>query len=388
MPSIPPVNAVISRIDAPFPEQWRAPLEDFMKEMQAIQATLGVMATLQSESLEAQKELSDLYKTENLEARASQTKAQEQPQQRTPNEEGDLPGASRPEPLIYQAPPGTPGAEREQRERREEEERSRSRPPDSEPKGILDEPITMPQHYGGTYTTEDFLKLVGKGARWGRQRGLPGGGPIEQGAEYLAEKQPTASAAFNLGRTYIDKARGMSEGLQSYAGSLGYQPGEGMSLGPLGSANNLTIGPFSFRTPFSSGAFSGLGSMTDAYTEAMTIPGMSGQQVMAMQQSLAERGWFPDQGQTQELFDAQAKLYGRGGTFQQLAENPEVMDMFDKATRSGTTSTEEMVKVIEEIPKAAEGAHERRLEGAVPAGMPDAGRHGTEQGFGRQAARR
>ena len=169
MPSIPPVNAVISRIDAPFPEQWRAPLEDFMKEMQAIQATLGVMATLQSESLEAQKELSDLYKTENLEARASQTKAQEQPQQRTPNEEGDLPGASRPEPLIYQAPPGTPGAEREQRERREEEERSRSRPPDSEPKGILDEPITMPQHYGGTYTTEDFLKLVGKGARWGRQ---------------------------------------------------------------------------------------------------------------------------------------------------------------------------------------------------------------------------
>lgn len=347
MPELPiTVNANITRIDAPFPEQWREEMFQFTKEIAAIKELMGVMATGLTTSGEAQKALAELYTDQSIAERASKAIATEQSQQRPVGPQGEETGVSRqPNSYNYEAPPGTPGHEREQQER--EERRNPSTPPDEE--NILDKPISMPQHYGGKYTAQDMLILMGKTAR-------------KAGNEELAEKfggfakaQPNVSAAFNIGRTYMDSAKGWSEGLGQYAGSLGYEPGGGM----LG-MNNIS-GPFgtNFRMPLlNSGALSGISQTAEAYSTALTVPGLSGSQVMAMNQSLAERGWFPGQPGQQELFDSQAQLIGKGGVFQQLGEDPEVANLLDRAMRSGTSGTQEMLRTIEEIPEAAKHAHE------------------------------
>lgn len=354
MPQLPiTVNANITRIDAPFPEQWREEMFQFTKEVAAIKELMGVMATGLTTSGEAQKALSELYTDQSIAERASKAIAAEQSQQRPVGPQGEETGASRqPGSYNYEAPPGTPGHEREQQER--EERRNPSTPPNEE--NILDQPIQMPQHYGGKYTTEDLLKLMGKGSRWlGQKTGSQGLGNLSEGFAKGAEWQPTLSAIGNLGRTYGGAARGWSEGLGQYSGSLGYEPGGGM----LG-MNNIS-GPFgtNFRMPLlNSAALSGISQTAEAYSTALTVPGLSGSQAMAMNQSLAERGWFPGQKGQQELFDTQAHLIGKGGVFQQLGESPEVADLLDRSMRSGTSGTQEMLRTIEEIPEAAKHAHE------------------------------
>lgn len=354
MPELPiTVNANITRIDAPFPEQWREEMFQFTKEIAAIKELMGVMATGLTTSGEAQKALADLYTNESIAERASKAIAAEQSQQRPVGPQGEEAGVSRqPGSYNYEAPPGTPGHEREQQER--EERRNPSIPPDEG--NILDQPIQMPQHYGGKYTTEDLLKLMGKGSRWlGQKTGSQGLGNISEGFAKGAEWQPTLSAIGNLGRTYGGAAKGWSEGLGQYAGSLGYEPGGGI----LG-MNNIS-GPFgtNFRMPLlNSAALSGISQTAEAYQTALTVPGLSGSQAMAMTQSLAERGWYPGQKGQQELFDTQAQLIGKGGAFQQLGEDPEVANLMDRAMRSGTAGSEEMIRTIEEIPEAAKHAHE------------------------------
>lgn len=320
----------------------------FTKEIAAIKELLGVVATSLTTSTEAHKALSDLYTEESIAERASRAIASEQSQQRPTGPEGEETGASRPE-----------RNETPERENEREERQRPSRPPNSE--DILDQPIQMPQHYGGKYTAEDLLKLMGKGARGlGQFGGTPESlqEPLLNASKVFgrgAELQPSVSAVWNLGRTYTSAARGWSEGLGEYSGSLGYEPGGG----PLG-LNNVS-GPFGthFRVPLAnSAAMSGIAQTAEAYATSMTVPGLSGSQAMAMNQSLAERGWFPGQPGQQDLFDAQSQLIGKGGVFQQLGENPEVADLLDRAMRSGTAGTNEMVRSIEEIPEAAKHAHE------------------------------
>lgn len=349
MPPLPTtVNANITRIDAPFPEQWREEMFQFTKEIAAIKELLTATAASLTSSSEAQQAVLNLYSKESFAERASQAVAGEQSQHRLLGPNGEEIMASRQEPIT---PPPT------ERDRQENEQPST--PPDSQ--YILDQPIQMPQHYGGKYTAEDLLKLMGKGSRGlGEYGGTPEAlqDPLASLSKKFAkgaEMQPSVSAVWNLGKTYTGAARGWSEGFGQYSGSLGYEPGSGF----LGA--NSVSGPFgtNFRVPLlNSAAMSGIAQTAEAYGTALTVPGLSGSQAMAMNQSLAERGWFPGQEGQQELFDTQAQLIGKGGTFQELGENPEVADLLDRAMRSGTAGSEEMVRTIEEIPEAAKHAHE------------------------------
>lgn len=351
MPQLPiTVNASITRIDAPFPEQWQGVVDSFVKEVKAIQELMATIAISLTSSQEAQNALANLYTKESVAERASQAIAKEQSQQRPEGEEGNLPGASRPkapeerQPRNPSKPPGT-------------------KTPYEETEQYLNEtPIALPQHYGGKYTTPDILRIMAQGTLSANQRLNEGeeGTGLAKATEYLHKGAtkwvPTAQAGFGILQNYsgLGSIQNWSPELSSYAGSLGYEPGGGF----LG-ANNLSVGPMNFRVPMlNSAALSGLGSMASSYGKALTVPGLSGSQVMAMNQSLAERGWFPGQKGQQELLDTQAHLIGKGGIFQQLGENPEVSDLLDRAMRSGTAGTKEMVRSIEEIPEAAKHAHE------------------------------
>lgn len=347
-------NVAVSRIDAPFPEAWREGLFEFTKEIAAIKELLGVMALSQTESKEAQKALTELYTKESVAERASQAILAEQPRARVLDQYGAPIGASQaytpagmPTPPTQRTPfyspeppPGSPYYQ--------PPSENPSRPPDQE-QNILDREISMPQHYGGKYTAQDMLILAGKLARKGGAEGVAGG------LGGLAGTAPNVEAGYNLIKTYANSARQMSQGLQSYSTSLGYQPGAGPSV--FG-GNNLDLGPLGvFRNPLSSGALSGLGSMVGSFGTAMQTPGLSTQEAMGMQQSLAELGRFPGEWQTNEIMDAQTKLFSRGGVLQELATNPDVLQMMDKGMRTGSSSIKEITEMVEEIPTAAKTAH-------------------------------
>lgn len=347
MPQLPvTVNANITRIDAPFPENWREDLNQFAQEIAGIKELMGVIATSLTQSSEAQEVLSKLYTQESVAERASQAIAAEQSQHRPTNPNGE-------EPFVSRQPETSP-----EQEQRKEEKQEPSTAPDSMP-AILSKEIDMPQHYGGKYTTQDLLSLAGKAALWNKPFGI---GSQQGAAKKLgeaAEFQPNLEAASNLAKTYIggglSSARNQSEQFGSYSGSLGYEAGNGF----LGS--NSVSGPLgtNFRVPLlNSPALSGLAQTSEAYMEALTIPGVSGPQAMAMNQSLAERGWFPGTQGRNELFDTQGALLGKGGVVQQLGEDPEVSNLIDHAMRSGTAGSQEMIRTIEEIPSAAKSAHE------------------------------
>jgi hypothetical protein len=364
MPELPvTVNANITRIDAPFPEQWREQLFQFSKGIDEIKQLMTVMAVGLTETKDAEEAMVKLYSAESLAERASIASQMEQREQGRPvNEQGQETGASRGggEAFHSPLPPGSLGYKRAQQEWREEQESSGgSRPPDAPETSqefLKKNPIDMVQHYGGRYTATDLLNLMAQGtdkAAGGSEEGFWGGATghlVSASRDYL----PRLQAAYQL--SHISEAKGMSENLGSYAGSLGYQPGNGA----LGITNSVS-GPFgtNFRIPLlNSAALSGISQTAGAYETAMQYPGLSGTQVMGMNQSLAERGWFPGQKGQQELFDAQAHLISKGGAFQQLGENPATAEMLDEGTRNGNASMEEMISTIEEIPDAAEKAHE------------------------------
>lgn len=378
MPQLPvTVNANITRIDAPFPEQWRDELFQFTKEITAIKELMAVVATSLTQSTEARSTLAELYKKESIAERASQAIASEQSQHRPTNPQGEEAGASRPEEVFRSpAPPaGSPGQERQEREERERgggPSPTASTPYQETLDYLSENPITMPQHYGGRYTATDLLNLMAQGARRANARFNPAfdeeGNPLSGGAEGTGLARatellsrgsstwvPNIQAGIGLAKAYGGAAKSWSEGLGSYSGSLGYEPGSGF----LG-MNNIS-GPFgtNFRMPLlNSAALSGLTQTAEAYSTALTVPGLSGSQAMAMNQSLAERGWFPGQEGQQKLFDAQAHLIGKGGVFQALGENPEIANLLDHGMRGGQAGMEEMVRTIEEIPEAAKHAHE------------------------------
>lgn len=349
-----PVNAVITRIDAPFPEQWREGLFEFTKELGAIKELLGVMAIGMTESKEAQKSLADLYTKESVAQRASQAIIEEQPQQRVM--EGLRPvGASQALPRLTAfdqlgrpiseepgaPPPAPPTGDGKG-------SGGPSRPPNPNEKFFLENPLALPQHYGGQYTATDLINLM---ARLTNHAGWEGGTEKLIG---LSKAMPQIQGAFGLIGQYTGLGSGSPlewlNNTTAYSRSLGYQPGEG-------GLNQLHIGPFGFRTPFNSGALSGVGNFFNAFGTAMATPGLSTQDAIGLQQSLAERGWYPGQPQTDELFNAQVKLFSRGGPLQELATNPDLVEMMDKAMRSGSASIKEITKMVEEVPDAAKTAH-------------------------------
>jgi hypothetical protein len=370
MPPQDETHVVISRIDAPFPEEWRVGMEEFTREIGAIKELLGVMSISEVESAEAQKALVNMYTKEEFAKRASQAILDEQPQARVLDQFGKPVAASQaytpagapyspyspspppasppppagPTPKEYyhspEPPPGSPYYEEE----------NPSRPPDAEPpESILDKEISMPQHYGGKYTAQDMLILAGKLAR---SKGLE-----SQGYEKFTGQVPNIEAGYNLVKTYGNAARGMSEGLQSYSTSMGNQPG----MGGLSGMTNIGLGPLgNFRLPFNSGAIAGLlgqGGIGSAFSTAMQTPGLSTGEAMSMQQALAEKGYYPGEKGFNEIFGAQTKLFEKGGVMQEMAANPDVMEMMDKGFRTGSASIKEITEMVEEIPEAAKTAH-------------------------------
>lgn len=385
MPELPTeVNANITRIDAPFPEQWREELFQFSKGLEEIKAIMITMAASLVESKEAEELMLKVYSAEALQARASMVQAPQISQHREENERGEKPGASIPPNWVASAyslrnvgpqegmetetgstPPDAPPSKRQNKQG--------SNTPYQESLEFLNKNSSlMPQHFGGRYTATDLLSLM---ARVGAALNQKLNGQFDEEGNLIPESVegtglgkitqrlsegasswvPNAQAAWGLGKSYYTGFKNASEGFGAYSGSLGYEPGNG-ALG----VNNIS-GPFgtNFRLPiFNSAALSGITSTAEAYLTAMSYPGLSGSQVMAMNQGLAERGWFPGQKPQQELFDAQAHLIEKGGVIQQLGENPATAEMLDEGTRNGNASMEELVQTIEEIPEAAKNAHE------------------------------
>lgn len=372
MPQLPvTVNANITRIDAPFPEQWRQELFQFGKGLEEIKALMVNIATSLTESKEVEEMLLKAYSAEAVQARASMTSQMEPVNQgREETETGKRPGASTPPEPVH--PPTPPSGNPYEGPYPPFEEESGSRPPESEPRDrnkkkrtpyqeasdYLDEnSVTQVAHYGGNFTVADLLNVMAQGTRTANEKynGGAEGTRLAGATERLTTAAhtwiPNAQAVMAFG----GKARAGSEALGSYAGALGYEPGNGMLglnsvSGPLGT---------NFRIPLlNSAALSGISSTAEAYETAMHYPGLSGSQVKAMNQGLAERGWFPGQKGQQELFDAQAQLIGKGGVYQQLGESPTTAEMLDEGARYGNASMEEMLTTIEEIPEAAKSAHE------------------------------
>lgn len=357
MPPQDETRVVVSRIDAPFPEEWRVGMEEFTKEIGAIKELLGVMSISEVESAEAQKALVNMYTKEEFAKRASQAVMQEQPSglldrygspvesaSRAQTPAGEQPTQKMPR-ESYNSPEPPPGSPYD-----ESPSENPSRQPEPEA-NILDKEISMPQHYGGKYTAQDMLILAGKLARKGGLEGAAGSFGT------LAKVAPNVEAGYNLIKTYGNAARGMSEGLQSYSTSIGNQPG----MSGLEGMNNINLGPLgTFRNPLNSGAIAGLfgqGGIGSAFSTAMQTPGLSTSQAMSMQQALAEKGYYPGEKGFNEIFGAQTKLIGKGGIMQEMATNPDVMEMMDKGFRTGSASIKEITEMVEEIPEAAKTAH-------------------------------
>lgn len=376
MPQLPvTVNANITRIDAPFPEQWREQLFQFSNGLKEIKDLLSVMAVSLVSSKDAEEEMVKLYSAEAVAERASVASLMEQRDQGRPtNPRGEgTPGASRGGGEYFHSPEA-PESSPHYVPTKEEGGPSRPKTPYEESiESLSQNSSLMPQHFGGRYTAADLLNLMARGtsALNMRRNGETDGEGNLLNAEELGHTGlagatnrltgaaqstiPNLQAAWGLGKSYYTGFTGASNALGAYSGSLGYEPGNG-ALG----ANSVS-GPFgtNFRIPLlNSAALSGITQTAGAYDTAMQYPGLSGTQVMAMNQNLAERGWFPGQESQQSLFDAQAHLISKGGVFQQLGENPATAEMLDESTRNGNASMEEMIQTIEEIPDAAEKAHE------------------------------
>lgn len=365
-----PLNRVnVTQIDAPFPEQWREELYTFAREIGAIKDSLDVLNTNIQKSSEVSNRLAEWYTEGGKSPLASLPSdiAEQYAQQRALNEFGAPEGASNEgalrAALSQQAQqagttPSSGGA---------------SKPPNTQEKregleGWLEKtPIALPQHYGGTYTAADIAALGAHFANWrlgnaetpeGEDKWASVGDKFKSAA---TEGIPTAQAVLGLGKNYYNKAQSMSQGLASYSSALGFQPGEGFSLGPLGSSNDISIAGLNFRPPLiNSTALSGIKQGISAFGASFNTPGLSPGAVMSLEEGVAARGWQENGGlspQGQEIYDVQAKLFGKGGVFQQMSENPGVMDLLDKATRSGTKNIQEMTKAIEAIPSAAEEAN-------------------------------
>jgi hypothetical protein len=356
-----PLNRVnVAQIDAPFPEQWKAEMYQFVREIGAIKDSLDVLNTNISKSSEVSSRLADWYTEGGKSPLASlpQNIQEEVAQQRALNEFGaplgaSSEGAQRDLGAMGRQAGVTQGSTKSSTASTPYE-LSEADKQKAMSEWLTSNPVALPQHYGGTYTSADIATL---GAHWANSDKVwsPGFFPSAEGFKKAAtESIPNAQAVLGLGSTYYNKLQGWSQGLGSFASGMGYQPGEGFQ-------NDISIAGLHFRPPWNSTALTGGKQALSAFGASFNTPGLSPGAVMGLQEGVAARGWQENGGlspQGQEIYDVQAKLFGRGGVFQELSENPEVMDLLDKATRSGTKGVDEMTKSIEGIPDAAEAAHE------------------------------
>lgn len=363
------INANVTRIDAPFPEQWREEMYKFVSEIEAIKKSLDVLNTSIEASSEASNKLSEWYEKGGLSPTAStagtgktlvdvygqplsggEAPTQEEIQTRTREELGRQGGGP-----SY--PPGTPEAENKRRT-----------PGESSQEYLENTPIVLPQHYGGKYTTADMLTLLARMTNSYNQSerigGEPGTGFSNTATNWLVNRAqttvPAMQAAVGIFGNYVPglgSPQNWSQELGSFASGLGYRPGEGF----LGS-NNLNVMGMRFRVPFlNPSTLQGISQFGNAWESAVTTPGLSTEQSMAAMSSIGERGWFQNgelNPSGENLYEVFRNLISKGGSYRQLAENPETMDLVEQATRYGNRSTNEMLKIIEQIPEAAEKAHE------------------------------
>lgn len=408
-------NVNITRIDAPFPEQWRDEMYQFVNELKAIRTGIDVLNTNTAKSADATNKLAKWYEEGGKSPVASVAQAQEQTQQRLLGADGRPIGASRPsgvspEDLVTQEiaaksalgsmregwasgglagavsgywasrPPGAKMQVRDRHEIADEEEASAeggvTALPGSSggssgasyPGGSagwaqqyrdVHGPMTIPR--AGEFTAQNLLEFAASSAATlANSKYVSSGSTAQgliammgQGSQWTADKvlPPLAMA-----RQYGSQFSQMSQGLENFGGSLGYQQTGAASLGPLGTTNDISLGPLNFRPPgINPAALQGIQQYAGSFMDAMTIPGLSTGQSAAFKQSLAERGWFPGQSQQQSMYDALTQL---NITNPDLATNSGVTDLMDKATRSGTTSMKDMLQVIKSIPDAAKQAHE------------------------------
>lgn len=382
-----PVN--ITRIDAPFPEQWKEEMHQFITELGAIKESIDVLSVNYLKSAEARGKLAEYYEeggSASVVASRPTTSTSSgpilnrygQPFESTPPDINDatvrkvLAAAGAAGGYGGTPPPGgfggggsggppSPGGS--------SGSGGPTTPSNSESyaQRYLKEngPMEMPQYYGGQYTAQDLLKGGAQLFQHAQDNwASTPTGPLGTTADILA-RGANIMPKLSLAKQYMGQAQGYSQGLEGYASGLGYTTegqDSGLDLGPLGSTNDLSILGAHFRMPLiNPTAISGIlgeGGVADSYMTALKYPGLSGQETMQIQQSQAEKGWFPGTRQSQTMFDTTAHLYSQGGAVGELALDPGVQDMQEKALRSGVTSMDDFVETIKSIPDAAKNANE------------------------------
>lgn len=369
----------ISLIDAPFPEQWKEEMHQFINELSAIKESVDVLSTSIEKSSEARGKLAEYYEEGgSASSVASRPIAPPdagpilnrygQPFASTPPDFDEADTREMLADLGYDVKGTQPSSGRS---------RTASGPPEALHYPPLTEepaaegsyaqqylrehgPMEMPQYYGGQYTAQDLLKGGAQLFQYAQDNwASTPEGPMGTAANILA-RGASAMPKISLAQQYLGTAQGVSQGWEDYASTLGYQAGEGFSLGPLGSSADIDVLGTHFRPPMiNPTALSGVTQKIGTFFgDALKYPGLTTQDAMGIQTGLAERGWFPDKPQSQLMFDTQAELFSKGGVLQQISQNPGFIDLQEKALRSGTTSIEDFIKTIESIPDAAKSANE------------------------------
>jgi hypothetical protein len=265
---------------------------------------------------------------------------------------GDQPGV---EDGMGGPPPATPGF------------RNPDDPMYNVPREGLRQPITMPQHYGGVWTGQDYLSMASNMfardyiRRADRGEGTVGG-TTAQGDPTGASQVWRARAANTLGGAaqgygQFHAAVGMGRRLLNRI-DLGYslRPGDvertGEELGFERGQNDIGVDGFGFRTPgdqyTSEAGMEGLRSrrlITDLATEPLINKEQAGQMVGVLQ----GMGWSGEQRDTM-AYTSMAPLMKQG-------QNPEVLGpMMDRAVRYGTGSLQEFNEAMNHIGETARGA--------------------------------
>lgn len=353
-----PNEITVTRIDAPFPEQWREEMFQFVNELKGIKDGLNVLHVDNVEAVQANKKMADFYSAGGKSPAASvaQYEAASGP---ILNRFG-VPFSS--DPATVQAALGqqakkddvTPPTPSLPPDAPEEDEQSKTFA-----QKYLEKmgPLEMPQYYGGVYTTQDLLKGGAQVSNWlagkaGDNSSLTS--PLNFAANSFA-RLGQAMPPLSMLKQYGSQAMGYSSGLESYAGALGQTPVQSGGLG----VNDISVLGMNFRPPLiNPTALAGASQYLNTFGQSLNYPGMSTGEAAGINQGLAERGWYPGSMQTQGMFDALGQMTSWGGAYQQMAMDPAVQDLQDKATRVGTTSMQDWLETMKQVPDAAKNANE------------------------------
>lgn len=239
-----------------------------------------------------------------------------------------------------------------------------SRPPDGPSPTDEEEEEALPGrekplrglHYG-EYNPQEVLYALGRGTRG--LAGKAGGddsfagdklGGVSEALFRAGDKVPIYQAT----KQYVNRLEsqgimGYEAGPQSLAAS-GSELGYSGQSGPFGGSS---IGPI--RMPFlNDAAIKALQEQFEMFKRSALTPGINHEQEQQIVQSLYQRGYQPGTSGVNQMRTGMESLMKNNPA---LAENSDVQDMMDKATRYGSDSIRDMVATIQGIPDAAHKAN-------------------------------